>query len=110
MAPGWAVQKISIAVIVRWQNGVGLQKLSASRLWSSSVGPAGRRRAALFSGGWPARVPNPLARLVSDVGRRTCRRPWKQEVVGRRRREALGQAASFMEAPSGPARAGVLPR
>ena len=51
MALSTAVRRVSSSVVDRWQNGLGLQLASASRSSSTSVGPAGRRRPALFSGG-----------------------------------------------------------
>lgn len=50
MALGLAVQNVSIGGVDRWQNGLGLQLAAAPRLSSTNVGPAGRRRPALFSG------------------------------------------------------------
>jgi hypothetical protein len=63
------VKGVSVSVVDRWQNGVGLQLASASPFSSTNVGPAGRRRPALFGVGWPARVPSSLAKSVSHVGR-----------------------------------------
>ncbi len=51
MALGLAVQNVSMAVVDHWQNGLGLQLASASWHRSSNLGPAGRRRPALVSGG-----------------------------------------------------------
>ena len=48
------MQGDSIAVVDRWKSGLGLQLASASCRRSSNVGPAGRRRGALFDVGWPA--------------------------------------------------------
>ena len=68
MASGSAVQGMSVSIFERWQKDFGLQVTSASCFWSKIVGSAGRRRRALFSVGWPARVLNFLAESWSQVG------------------------------------------